>query len=47
MVEKYDAEFPDIYLQEFLEYLDNTEDKFWNGIDSYRRSHIWKKVDKK
>jgi hypothetical protein len=44
-VEKYDNEFPNIYFKEFLEYIDTTEDKFWDTMDKHRSPHIWKKVD--
>ena len=44
LVEKYDTEFPDIYFKEFLEYIDTSEDDFWNTIDKHRSPHIWKKV---
>jgi N-acetyl sugar amidotransferase len=45
LVEKYDAEFPDIYFKDFLEYIDTTEDEFWKVIDKHRSPHIWKQVD--
>lgn len=45
LVRRYDHVFPDRYLREFLEYLDMTENDFWDVIDSYRyrSSHLWEK----
>jgi hypothetical protein len=45
LVKKYDGEFPEKYFNEFLEYIDIDENKFWNTIDSYRSPHLWKKID--
>ena len=47
LVKKYDDEFPKKYFKFFLEYLDITEDFFWNVVNSWRSDHIWKKVGKK
>ena len=47
LVERYDGEFPQKYFKDFLEYLDITEDHFWNVVDSYRLPHLWEKVDGK
>lgn len=44
LVQRYDTEFPQRYFPDFLEYLDITEEKFWEVIDSYRPEHLWKKV---
>lgn len=45
LVKRYDGEFPKKYFNDFLEYLDITEDHFWNVVDSYRLPHVWKKLD--
>lgn len=45
LVKRYDGEFPQKYFNEFLEYLDITEDQFWEVCNRYRSEHIWKKVD--
>ena len=42
LVDKYDMEFPKIYFKEFLEYIDSTEEEFWETIDKHRSPHIWK-----
>lgn len=43
LVEKYDGEFPKKYFSRFLEYVDFSEDEFWEIVDSWRSEHIWKK----
>ncbi len=43
LVKRYDGEFPKKYYQEFLEYLDITEDEFWEAVDRWRAPHIWQK----
>ncbi len=42
LVNRYDGEFPKKYFQDFLEYLDMSEEHFWNVVNSYRAPHIWK-----
>lgn len=44
LVKRYDGEFPKRYFKEFLEYLDIDEEHFWKVVDSWRQSHIWKRV---
>ena len=41
LVHKYDGEFPVKYYQEFLEYLDITDDDFMRVGDGWRQPHIW------
>lgn len=43
LVRKYDGEFPNKYFKEFLEYLDITEEHFWEVVDSWRPSYLWEK----
>jgi len=43
LVEKYDMEFPAKYFQDFLTYIDTTENEFWETIDNHRSPHIWGK----
>ncbi len=45
LVERFDGEFPLRWYKEFIEYLDITEDQFWQVIDKYRLPHIWKQED--
>jgi len=43
LVKRYDGEFPKKYFKDFLEYLDITEEQFWEVADSYRLDHVWKR----
>lgn len=45
LVKKYDQEFPSKFFKEFLEYIDTTEDEFWEIVDRNRSPHLWEKVD--
>jgi len=47
LVRRYDGEFPNKYFEWFLDYLNISEEEFWEVIDSYRKKslHIWKKVN--
>jgi N-acetyl sugar amidotransferase len=41
LVKKYDGEFPRKYLREFLEYVQISEEEFFEVIDSWRSEHLW------
>ena len=43
LVKRYDGEFPAKHFQEFLEYIDITEEQFWQVCDSWRQPHLWEK----
>jgi len=43
LVKRYDGEFPEKVFGVFLNYLDITEEEFWNVTDKFRMDHIWKK----
>jgi len=43
LVKRYDAEVPRKYLTEMLEYMNLTEKRFWEIIDSARSPHLWDK----
>lgn len=45
LVHRFDGEFPKKYFKEFLEYLDITEEHFWNVVDCWRRPNLWEKVN--
>ena len=45
LVKAYDGEFPEKYLQEYLDYFEMTEEEFFATIDSFRSPDIWEKVD--
>ncbi len=47
LVKKYDDEFPKKYFKEFLDYIDISEKKFWETIDSFRSPHLWSLKKKK
>ena len=41
LIKKYDGEFPSKYFQEFLNFIDFSEDKFYEVVDRWRSPHIW------
>lgn len=43
LVKKFDQEFPKKYFKEFLEYINLTENEFWDIINKFRSPHLWKK----
>ena len=45
LMQRYEGEFPKKYFSEFLEYLDISEDHFWNVVNSWRADHLWEQVD--
>ena len=45
LVRRYDGEFPHKHFSVFLDYLDLTEDEFWQIVDRFRQPHIWQKVN--
>jgi N-acetyl sugar amidotransferase len=47
LVHKYDQEFPQRYFKEFLEYIDITEQQFYETVERFRSPHLWEKVDGK
>lgn len=47
LVHRFDGEFPKKYFREILEYMDITEERFWELIDKFRSPHLWEKVDGK
>jgi len=47
LVNKFDGEFPERYLQEFLEYINISESAFYTVVDKFRSPHLWKKSNKK
>jgi len=44
LIKKYDGEFPDIYFNEVMNYLDIKKNFFFKNLDKFRSPHIWKKV---
>lgn len=47
LLKKYEGEFPEKYFKEFLDYLDISEEHFWEVVDDWRSPHIWKKEKNK
>jgi N-acetyl sugar amidotransferase len=47
LVKKYDAEFPKKYFSDFLKYININEKYFFNIVDKFRSSHLWKKNSNK
>lgn len=45
LIKKYDGEFPNKYLNVFLNYCDITKEEFEEFIDSWRAEHIWNKTE--
>lgn len=43
LVRKFDGEFPEKYLSEYLRYLSLTEPEFHDIVDSFRSPHLWKR----
>tara|TARA_B100000965_G_scaffold406818_1_gene449130 strand:+ start:2013 stop:3239 length:1227 start_codon:yes stop_codon:yes gene_type:complete len=44
LIKKFDGEFPNIYFEEILNYLNITKNEFNNICDKFRQDHIWKKT---
>lgn len=47
LVNKFDGEFPSKYFNEILEYMNLSENDFWNTINNARSPHLWHMVDGK
>ena len=43
LVKEYDGEFPQQHMEEVLEYMDITEEKFYEVVDSFRQPRLWDK----
>ena len=43
LVKKFDGEFPERYLNEFIEYINIDEKTFFETIDKFRSPHLWQK----
>jgi N-acetyl sugar amidotransferase len=43
LIHRYDGEFPEKYFQEVLEYMDISEEYFWELINAARSPHLWEK----
>lgn len=47
LVNKFDGEYPRLYLKETLDYLNITQEKFDETCDKFRSPHIWRKDSEK
>ncbi len=47
LVHRFDGEFPRKYFKEILEYIDMTEERFFELVDRFRPPHLWEKVNGK
>ena len=45
LIRKYDGEFPDEHLDDFLEYTGLSRGDFFVALDSFRRKNLWKKKE--
>ncbi len=45
LMRKYEGEFPEKYFKDFLDYLDISEDHFWEVVNNWRAPHLWKKIN--
>ena len=43
LVHKYDTEFPKLYFKEFLDFVDLSEDEFWDIAEAWRNHNLWPK----
>jgi len=43
LVNRFDGEFPEKYFEEFLKYINISENEFLQTVDSFRDSLVWKK----
>ena len=41
LVKRFDGEFPKQYLKDCLEYMDITEQQFYDTIEKFRTPHLW------
>ena len=47
LVRKYDGEFPKKYFKEVLDFMQITEERYWEVIDNARSPHLWEKKSDK
>ena len=45
LVNRFDGEFPKRYFKEVLEYMDISEERFFELMDQFRPAHLWEKVN--
>jgi N-acetyl sugar amidotransferase len=47
LVKRFDGEFPDVYFNEVIEYIDMKPERFMELCDEYRSPHLWAKINGK
>ena len=47
LVKKFDGEFPNIYFNEIMDFIDMKKDEFFKLCNKFRSPHIWKKIGQK
>ena len=47
LVKKFDKEFPSNFFNDFLEYINLSESNFFDTVEKFRSTHLWKKVKDK
>lgn len=47
LVRLYDGEFPEIFLQDFLDYFSMKQEDFFSIIDGFRQKHLWDYIGEK
>jgi N-acetyl sugar amidotransferase len=45
LIKRYDSEFPARYFKEILDYMNITEEQFWEVINAARSPHLWRFED--
>ena len=45
LINKYDGEFPIKYFQEVLDYMEISEERYWEVLDNARSPHLWEKLN--
>ena len=43
LVQRFDGEFPQRYFKQVLEYMNFSEEEFWEIVDGFRSPHLWQK----
>lgn len=43
LVRRFDGEFPSLYFQEVMDYIDMNADRFYQLCDQFRSPHLWKR----
>ena len=47
LAKKFDGEFPSIYFQEIMDFINMQKEEFFRITDKFRSPHLWKKLGKK